>query len=303
MIAGSRLTGKYFGHHLTTDSAGRNRSSNKPLYGAALLILVCAGSLPLYVNAAQNDHLLSGATWGQVRYPGSQQAEEDNDVIAEVGIQQALHLVQFTPRASVELFAQVDASTDSQSLDWNHYVELGSGVQVIYILGDWGKLSLGGQHVWDWRTQSGDSLRSFEAFMRWSLQFRKALTAFRTDRDGDNAPTLVARTYGRMRYPGNQDENQRENALLEGTVELALFMPRHRYGIAVEPFVELHYKADSKDFDFNNKLEPASGVKLVFTPDSHTSIQLGVKYVGEYRFKSGTMDTGAVAFLSWDAWW
>jgi hypothetical protein len=302
-MEGSRLTPQIGVQHLKSESAGHNRLSNVSLCRAVSLILVSAGLLPLHANALQNDYLFSGATWGQVRYPGSQQAEEEKDVIAEFGVAQAMSLFQPTRRVSVELFTQVDASMDSESLDWNHYVELGGGVQVSYILGDVGKLTVGGQHVWDWRTQSGDSLRSFEAFMRWSLNYRKALSASRSDWDSIDEPTFVARTYGRIRYPGNQDENQRENALVEGTVELALSMPRHRYDITVEPFVELRYKADSKNFDFNNKLEPASGVKLVFTPNMHASIQLGVKYVGEYRFKSGTMDTGAVVFLSWDAWW
>ena len=74
-------------------------------------------------------------------------------------------------------------------------------------------------------------------------------------------------------------------------------------GVVLNTFAVLRYSVDSEKFDFNNKLEPGIGLKLKKSFSDWGLLELGVKYVNEFRFESGRSEDTGVLFLNWWVGW
>jgi hypothetical protein len=94
----------------------------------------------------------------------------------------------------------------------------------------------------------------------------------------------------------------RRNGLLEGAVHQGLKFLQLSAGLQVRAFGQLNFSWDRKDLDYNNKIRPALGAQLEFSPFDGSFVEIGVKYEWDRREITDRTLSGAVRFVSWSAW-
>lgn len=100
---------------------------------------------------------------------------------------------------------------------------------------------------------------------------------------------------------GNVSPAEKGNILSTTYVEQGYTLFRSRT-ISFVPYVSLSVSFDTEGYDWNNRVNGQAGVKLVKSFKSGV-VSLGAAYVEEYRFKSGSRNSGPVFYASeWFGW-
>jgi hypothetical protein len=109
--------------------------------------------------------------------------------------------------------------------------------------------------------------------------------------------------WGGIGFPGSEQREDKDNAVLEGAFEQGLDLYAPGAQGVVTAFVSLNYARDSEKFDYNNKAKPAIGLKLRYFPTDGLAFAAGAKYEIERRTESGEEQAGYTAFVDWYAGW
>jgi hypothetical protein len=271
--------------------------SVRALRAALILTALLVPQRPASTLAAEAEDLrIPGFLVGQARFPASNQEEERHDFLTEMLLQQGIELWRPTPGLLVRPYAQLELSVDTEQLDFNNFARASIGGEVEWRPAPWAAIAVGSAYELERRYLSDETQKGPAPYLRWSASRRTDLSAG----IGRDVPLqLVAFTWGEFRYPAKQEEIQRDAALLQGRAEVGVDWPAIKPFLRANTFVELAYKWDTAQLPFNNKVEPAIGAKLKVRVAESAAVELGVKYLHEYRFVSDTHESGPVAFLNW----
>ena len=110
-------------------------------------------------------------------------------------------------------------------------------------------------------------------------------------------------TWGQVRFPSSQEIEEKDNVIVEGAIEQGVDWFRVTSRSIFNSFVRFEYKFDRENFDFNNKLQPEIGVKAKYLLADWGLIEVGGKYVVDYRFETHRTEQGIVFFVNWAASW
>ncbi len=108
--------------------------------------------------------------------------------------------------------------------------------------------------------------------------------------------------YAEFRYPNAPAVEERDNRMLEATLEQGVDWTRLADRLTFNTFAEMRYQVDAAGLDYNNRVVPGVGAKLKLRTRNGL-IQSGVKGVYEYRYESGRSDTIVMGFVNcWFGW-
>jgi hypothetical protein len=108
--------------------------------------------------------------------------------------------------------------------------------------------------------------------------------------------------WAEARYPNSPVSEERQNYALEGNLEQGVDWISINHQWALNTFGEVRYTVDQEGLDYNNRLSPAVGIKLK-AKIGFGMVQLGLKAVDEYRFKSDRSNAIVLGFVNcWFGW-
>jgi hypothetical protein len=251
---------------------------------------------------AQDIVALPGFTWGEVRYPSSiaDEAERKNGIV-EGALQQGIDWVKIGDFMWLNTFVHVGFKRDTEGLDYNNEIKVGPGIKARLLLQDWLTVGIGGRYDWEYRYKTGDTNSGLVGLIDWSVFWRHE----RQESVAGKKPAPLAyvlTSWGELRYPSALAGGEQNNLIIEGSVTGGLDWWRITDFAVLNTFAELKYKADTKKFDYNNELEPGVGSKIVFNIGGG-DFNVGVKYVYDYRFRSGLTEDGVIFFADWSIGW
>jgi hypothetical protein len=140
---------------------------------STVAVVVALSLNSIVANAADGPIGYPGYTWGSLTYPSSviKNSPENDNLLFQGKIEQGVDWVKFGSRKEFTLntFASVNYSLDSQGLPYNNKVMPAAGVKV-RMTGEWGVADLGVQYVYENRWKYGEDQRSgsgVQAFLTW----------------------------------------------------------------------------------------------------------------------------------------
>jgi hypothetical protein len=251
---------------------------------------------------AQNFPVARGFTWGQVRFPSSFEALEANDLITEGTIEQGVDWFSRGAWLVFNTFGLIDYKTDTAALDFNNQVKPALGAKLKFIPTDWALIEVGGKYEWEYRWSTDRIFAGWTGFLNWSA-YRTWGRQSSAARGVPFPAAYTVSTWGQFRYPSAQAAEEKQNAIVEGALRCDITWVRLKRVASVGTMAEFEYAADTAAFDFNNKFRFALGLVLKFALVDGVSIELGGKYVADYRPVTNRLERGLVGFLSWYASW
>lgn len=257
--------------------------------------------MPVRGAMSQESITFPGYTWGQVRAPNSRQSEERNNEILQGAVHQGVDWWRYD-KFTANSFIQFDFTRDTKKFDYNNKLQFSVGSQLKIVPADWVSINVGGKYVWDRRTVTNRTPKGAVGFISWYA----AEEWGGIDNGGGSDPWPLgysANTWGEFRYPSSLDVEERRNAIVQGAIQGVADLWRPNSVLMLSAIVGLDYVADRQRFDYNNELEPSVGMRLRLAVSDFGFIEIGSKYVYEYRFRSRRSETGAIFFLNWWASW
>jgi len=109
--------------------------------------------------------------------------------------------------------------------------------------------------------------------------------------------------WAEFRYPNSPQPEDKDNWMVGGRIEQGIDWFTLGNGLTLNTFAELEYGHDKVGFDWNNKVAPGAGIKLKIPITYNGLIQLGFKYVSEYRWKSDRQNSVFMVFANWWFGW
>lgn len=123
----------------------------------------------------------------------------------------------------------------------------------------------------------------------------------------DNTDLLKFRPlsgWGVIRFPSSEQPEDKYNFILEGAFQKELDIAKYNNRLSLTAFAHLNYVIDSEKYDYNNKLKPATGIKLRYFPINNVVLETGILYEWDRRFSTDRTLEGTQVFLngfsSWD---
>jgi len=112
-----------------------------------------------------------GSTWGQVRYPSSQEIEEKDNVIVEGAIEQGVDWFRMTKWSIFNSFFRFEYKFDKEGFDFNNKLQPEVGLKAKFFLANWGLIEAGGKYVLDHRTETNRTEEGIVFFLNWAASW------------------------------------------------------------------------------------------------------------------------------------
>lgn len=112
-----------------------------------------------------------GSTWGQVRFPSSQEIEEDDNIIFEGAIEQGVDWFRITDWSIFNSFFRFEYKFDKEKFDFNNKLQPEVGVKAKFLLADWGLIEAGGKYVVDHRFETDRTEDGIVLFVNWAASW------------------------------------------------------------------------------------------------------------------------------------
>jgi hypothetical protein len=228
-----------------------------------------------------------GNTWGLI---GAVSPMERNNILSQFHLEQGFTAFKIQSYYLIPGIA-VDLGRDSMGYDWNNKVMLSAGPRLVRVFPK-GIVRVGALYGFEQRPTSGNSgsqiIGSLDYWFGWG----------RPSADPNKSSLFPGSTWGII---GNTSPFERGNtiAFADFTQGINIFQ---RGNLSVIPFVKLQSGADSKGYDWNNKVLFGSGVKLVHSRKSGT-IDLALHYLSEKRLKNSSgADMLSLSGSYWFGW-
>jgi len=265
----------------------------KALAIAALGLLSCVPSA-----AWAQEGLLPGQAWIQVRYPSSPQPQERDDLIIRGAAQQEAKLLPFGSKASLRAKGRLTFVRDSERLPYNNKTIAALGLEVQASPVSFATIMAGVRQEWEHRYVSGNTSSGMVSYVGWTLWKELPL-----HRRAGRSRTFVVSSWAEGRYPSAPDPEERENAIVEGAVEVATPVASFHNGATLSAVLSGDFKVDTAGLDWNNQLSPATGLRITLPLGSKIRSEVGLKYVADYRFYSERFRHGPTLWVGAAASW
>jgi hypothetical protein len=264
------------------------------------LVLTC-----LIVSAnAYGEHRIDtrGFTWGGIRTPSSSHNSGKDNFKIEGALDQSLVTYKLTPTTQINYFLRLGYTADSKRIEDNNKISLSPGVKLSHSLSDNASLSFGVMYKYEYRgvahTDNSSPVYFIDWWGGWSLDCASCGNGNST-----NPISLPGNTWGNIRTPSELTEDEDGNVILEGAIEQGIIWNKSAAG-ALNSFVDIAYKTDTKGIDWNNSIEIGLGIKLEKQLSKNLSISYGVKYSAEREWLTDDgWNKNATVFLNWSAGW
>ena len=265
-----------------------------------LVILSCALLLLTKPVKAEKSLGTPGSTWGEIRFPGSAQPEDKNNLILEGAVAQGVDFFRLSKNSALNVFGKLDYALDKEGFDWNRKLRLGAGLKLRHYISDTVVIAVGAKYEIDRRFVDDRTLEGFQLFSNW---FGSWQLPNRHSGDSARALSFPGLTWGELRYPGSSDPAEESDIVLEGYVEQGVDTMRLNGLGTINFYANLDYITDSKELDWNNSIATGVGVKLKKLIGSNLLLQFGIEASRERRWVSGQTDNVIFVYLNWSSWW
>ena len=231
-----------------------------------------------------------GFAWAEVRYPGSEQRLEQDDLVFESSVHQGLELFKLSERDRLNLFGRLRYLTDSDEIDFNSKAVFSLGGRLVHQVSDSAVVSAGALYEFDRRFRTDRNLKGSTLFMdgygTWKLSQRNP-----------------GEFWAELRYPASHDPLEEEDLIFEGVLEQGIDWSRIGEQGRFNTFAILEWQYDSEGLDYYRSLAGGLGVKLRFPMGDAGLLQIGAKYLIDRRWESRVTEDGVIGFLSWSTAW
>ena len=261
-----------------------------------LVILSCTVLLLTKPVKAEKSLGTPGSTWGEIRFPGSAQPEDKDNLILEGAVEQGVDFFRLSKDSMLNLFAKFDYTVDKEGFDWNRKLKLGAGVKLRHYLSDTVVIAIGAKYEVDRRFVDDRSMEGFQLFSNWFGSWHLS-----GSNSGDLA--LPGLTWGELRYPGSQASEEDNDLVLEGYVEQGVDAMKLKDWGTINFYANLDYIVDNKELDWNNSIASGVGMKLKKLVGSNLLLQIGIEASRERRWISDQTDNVIFVYLNWSSWW
>ena len=96
-----------------------------------LITTLLSTSVAIVTPASARQHLPApGSSWGELRFPGTEQPQEEDNLLLEGVIEQGLDLLRLSEQRKLRLFGKLDYTFGTEQLDHNRKLKLGAGVKL-----------------------------------------------------------------------------------------------------------------------------------------------------------------------------
>ena len=140
----------------------------------ALVVMLLSGAFDTGMSGqalAQVPLGFPGYTWGQVRFPSSQEIAEKNNVITEGAIEQGVDWFRMTRWSIFNSFFRFEYKFDKENFDFNNKLQPEVGVKAKFLLADWGLIEAGGKYVVDYRFETNRTEQGIVFFLNWAASW------------------------------------------------------------------------------------------------------------------------------------
>ncbi len=271
--------------------------------GASLMTIVsCAAILVTLPTMAQKSLPTPGSTWGEIRFPGSAQPEDSENLILEGAAEQGVDFFPITKDTVLNFFGRVDYALDTEGLDWNRKLRLGAGVKVRHYLSNTAVIAVGVKYEIDRRFVDDRTMDGFQLFSNWFGSWQLP-DSHHGSSDQLRPLAYPGLTWGEVRYPGSQDPVESDDIIFEGYTEQGVdWVNWGRWG-TFNFYANLDYIVDTEKLEWNNSIAYGVGVKLKKVIGSNVLLQFGIEAARERRWVSDQTEDVIFVYLNWSGWW
>ena len=110
--------------------------------------------------------LYPGFTWGGVRYPGSQDIEDQDNLVLEGAMEQGYDWYS-DGTVTINTFARFAYTLDTEGYEWNNHVNYGIGTKLKFPIKDSAGIAIGFRLIQDKRLESGRTEEQIIWFSNW----------------------------------------------------------------------------------------------------------------------------------------
>ncbi|MEZ5692006.1 MAG: hypothetical protein R3D71_10145 [Rickettsiales bacterium] len=232
--------------------------------------------------------------WGEIRFPSSEQLDDNDNLIVEGAFNKDVILRNYSSTFVVKAFGSVNYVSDTEGFDFNNKLRPAVGVALQYYPFSGIVVENGIKYELDYRLRTQRTLHGGQFFTNWfagwNLPFFDSLKKRNTAFPGF--------TWGGVRYPGSQDDEEESNIIVEGAVEQGVDW-YHTDAVTINSYIELKYIADKEEYSYNNHVTFSVGSKLRIPIGNEITFQPGVKYSVNKRFLSGKVREDTIFFVNW----
>lgn len=254
----------------------------------AVLMVLCAR--PLW---AQDPFTFSSG--GIVRFPNSQQAADEGNVMLE-GWAKLSYQMHQSRWGELSFFLRGKYVADTARYDFNNSETWGLGLAYKVKPGDKSSLTFSVRH--DWYQRQLSPTQNYG----WRFLIDYFYLDYRPERNGrqmwglDRKATIF-KIWANLTYPDTLNPGDNNTVFTSGA-ELGtnLILPESKW--YVTPFWSLNLSMDSDNNAYNNKVQPGLGVKIRY-PLPNGDVHVGVRYRGDYRWGPDSFESGPGVFVGW----
>ena len=267
-----------------------------------LALIGLPGVGPIREVQAQPVGSWPGSTWGELRFPASEQPEDDDNLLLQGRLEQNVVLLDLGASLKLLGFADLDYKADTTGYVYNNKLKLGVGGKLRFLPVEGGVIDVGALYQSDYQLKTHDSFNGPMYFVDWLGLWSLAASDLAEDSEWRplGYPGLI---WGEVRYPSSHDPTERHDLLAEGAVEQGIDWVRVGPGKVFNTFASLEYTVDTEKLDYNNSVTVGAGAKLKIDLRGHGLLQIGVQYVWDRRWISASDRDGFLAFVNWSGWW
>ena len=230
-----------------------------------------------------------GNTWGLV---GALSPMERDNILSQFHAEQGFTMIRLGDFYLIP-GVSVDASHDTKGFDWNNKVAVSLGPKLVKIFNR-GVVRVGTSFGHEHRTATGNSANGMMTSMDYWFGWGQPSV-----NPNKKSPLFPGSTWGIV---GNVAPFEPGNTI--GFADLTQGVNAYQRGkLSVIPFVKLQLGADSKGYDWNNKVLAGGGTKLVYSR-KNGSIELALMYLAEKRMRESNKqaDMLSVSGSYWFGW-
>jgi hypothetical protein len=244
-------------------------------------------------SSATAGEVISFRTGGMMRFPNTQLPSDDGNAMFEGWLKGSALLHKGRGELSVGL--RVHHLADSAKFPFNNSTT--TGIELAYHLpvGKRASTTLKLRH--DWQKQQGGTHRQGNRllvdyfFMDYKVPGAGARWL------GRPVQAKILKIFGTLTYPETLvpgDDNVTVQVGLDRSVNLSMTASPWK----ISPFVGANLVVDRAGHGYNNKLQPSVGVRWKY-PVPGGDIHLGLRYQGDFRWKTQRYYDGPGLFVGW----
>ncbi len=261
------------------------------LYLFIFLIVMCttakADNIPgtqLFINVIKPldipvFKLMPLTGWGEISFSSSEQ-EADNIILDGV-FSQGMILAKYSKKVSLQTYAALHYTKDSEKFDWNNKARLGVGIKLNYIFNDKFAIDVGAEYQWDYRPETERTLKDLEVFGNWFGEWSL-----------DSLSNYPGYTWGGV-SASNKDDIELSGAIVQG-------VDWYSFGtVIVNSFARFAYTLEAEDHWSNSDITYGIGSQLKISVADMPTTKVGFQLDQEKILKSGSIENQVSFFANW----